>query len=322
MLAGRDPEQLQALSQKLNNAHTVCGPLDSLLNQMHAAAPAVVVNTVGPFAETTKRVLSACPSGTHAVDIANELPAVGYALDQHQIALEAGTTIVTGAGFGVLATESLVVKMCAEWPRPTSVRVDAMASLAVTDGVMGTALAGSILSGLPDGGRVVEGGRLVRSPVANHAQHLTAPNGDMFTTAILPTGDLIAAWRASGAAAVMSASSMIPSGMAVRAVLPAASFVARAGFVRRFAIARLAKVRLRAEDMPREFSWGHCAMDWRDGTHREAWLRIGDAQEFTIAATAEIAHRLTTHDVRPGAFTPASLFGPSLAEGLGATYVM
>jgi short subunit dehydrogenase-like uncharacterized protein len=320
VLAGRDPARLRSLAAKLGNADTASGSLDSLVSQLRDAAPAVVVNTVGPFARTTRQVIEACPPGSHYVDLANELPAVEYALEQHDKAVEEGSTIVSGAGFGVLGTESLVVKMCALWPEPTTVRVDAIPSVAIEEGAIGSALAGSILDGLPEGGRKVERGRLVRSAVAGQRLHLTTPNGDSVTTAALPTGDLVAAWRASNADSVVSASNMIPSGPAVSVLLPVVSFISHVSVLRRFAVGRLAKVHMRAKDMPREYSWGHCAMEWSDGTRREGWLRLADAQEFTTAVTAEIARRLATGEVRTGAYTPAALFGPELAEAAGGTF--
>jgi len=322
VLAGRDPGRLNSLAGGLGNAETASGSLESLLSQLHDAAPAVVVNTIGPFTHTTSRVIDACPTGTHYVDIANELSAVEHALDRHGSAVNQGITFLTGAGFGVLATESLVVRMCAEHSDPIRVRVDAVPSLAVEAGVIGAALAGSILDGLPEGGRQIEGGRLVRTRVAAQRRRLTTPTGDAVTTAALPTGELIAAWRASNAETVVSATNMIPSGPAVQVMLPAVSALARVSALRRFGINRLAGVRMRAQDRPREFSWGHCEMEWRDGTRREGWLRMPDAQEFTTAAAAEVADRLAVGDVPAGAYTPAALFGSTLALDLGAVFVM
>ena len=322
VLAGRDPARLHSLAAELGHADIASGSLDSLLSQLRDAAPAVVVNTIGPFARTTGQVIQACPPGTHYVDLANEIPAVQHALDQHEKAVDAGSTIVTGAGFGVLATEALVVKMCELWPAPTTVRVDAIPSIAVEDGVIGSALAGSILDGLPEGGRKVEGGQLVRSGVAGQRQRLITPNGDTVTTAALPTGDLVAAWRASNARTVVSATNMIPSGPVVSLLIPVVSLMSRVSVLRRFAVDRLAKVHMEAREMPREYSWGHCAMQWSDGTRREGWLRLGDAQLFTTAATAEIARRLSTGEIPSGAYTPAALFGAQLAETAGGEFLV
>jgi short subunit dehydrogenase-like uncharacterized protein len=109
---------------------------------------------------------------------------------------------------------------------------------------------------------------------------------------------------------------------AVRVLLPAVSLLSRLSFLRRFAINRLAKVRMSAKEMARQFSWGHCEMEWQDGTKREACLRLPDAQESTIAAVAEIAHRLAVQALPGGAYTPATLFGPSLAVDLGSAFVV
>ena len=51
-------------------------------------------------------------------------------------------------------------------------------------------------------------------------------------------------------------------------------------------------------------------------------LRLGDAQAFTGAVPAEIARRLLAGQGRPGAWTPAALFGPGLAESCGADYLL
>ncbi len=318
VLAGRDPQRLESMAAELGGAAVVSGSLESLLDQVAAAAPAVVVNTVGPFARTSAQAIAACPPGTHYLDIGNELPGVQAVLDGHQRAVDNGSTVVTGAGFGVLATESAVLHLCAGRPAPARIRVDAIPALATDAGVVGAALAGSMLDGAPDGGRRVEHGRLVRFPVAGARQQLSTPAGDTVTTAALPTGDLLAAWRASKAPSVLSATSAVPSGPAVRAGFPALSLLMRWSALRRFAIARVARFPIRASERSTD-SWGHARAEWDDGTTADAWLRLGDAQHFTEMACAEIARRLLAGS-SPGAYTPAALFGPSLATDLGAQF--
>jgi hypothetical protein len=61
---------------------------------------------------------------------------------------------------------------------------------------------------------------------------------------------------------------------------------------------------------------------WADGAAEEGWLRVGDAQVFTGAVAAEIALRLLAGEGRPGAFTPAALFGPSLALACGGEFLL
>lgn len=321
VLAGRDADRTAAVAAGLGGAGVASGSLESLLTQLRAAAPAVVVNTIGPFARTSVPVIEACPPGTHYVDIGNELPGVQAVLAGHERAVAEGRTVVTGAGFGVLATESVVLRLCQGRSAPARLRVDAIPSLATEEGVIGAALAGSMLDSAPEGGRRVARGRLVRFPVAGARARLTTPAGDRVTTAALPTGDLLAAWRASDADWVVAATSAIPSGPAVRAVFPVLSMLLRSSALRRFAIGRVARIPLHQRERTTAFSWGHAWADWDDGTSREAWLRLGDAQQFTEEATAEVARRLLEREAQAGAYTPGALFGPSLATDLGAQFV-
>lgn len=151
---------------------------------------------------------------------------------------------------------------------------------------------------------------------------LTLPEGSQVTTASMPSGELLAAHRASGARHVLSATSEAPSSPLIRAVMPALSALMRWARLRSCATRHLARVRVEAKERPREHSWGHAVVTWTDGETREGWLRLGDAQEYTGAVPAEIARRLLAGEGRPGAFTPAALFGPTLAESCGAAYLL
>ena len=96
----------------------------------------------------------------------------------------------------------------------------------------------------------------------------------------------------------------------------------RSSALRRFAVDRVARIHMPERERPKEFSWGHARAEWADGTIREGWLRLGDAQQFTEAAAAEIACRLLEQHPPAGAYTPAALFGASLATDIGGEFVL
>jgi hypothetical protein len=175
-----------------------------------------------------------------------------------ETAAAAGRSFITGAGFGVTATESVVVKLCEDRPTPSHIRVDMVPSLAVEEGALGEALAASILDGIPgvEGGgrfqgRRYEGGQLVSARLGSGLNHLTLPDGSKVTTASMPLGELLAAQRASGAPSVDAASSEAPSSPIVRALMPLGTSLLAIGPVRRFAIRRLAQLKLKASERPR-----------------------------------------------------------------------
>ena len=334
VLVGRDAARLAAAARRAGDARTLAaGSLAEMTAQIRRQQPAVVINTIGPFTATAAPIIRAGLPASHYVDLANDVAAVSTVLGLDELAQTAGRTVLTGAGFGVTATESVVVTLCQGQgqgrPAPARVRVDMVPSLSVEAGPVGAALAGSLLDGLPGvagGGRYqsrrYEHGHLVPARLGGDAAHLVLPDGAEVTTASMPLGELVAAQRASGAPSVVAASSEAPSSPAIRAMLPLATALLQIAPVRTFAKNRLARVQLKAHERPREYSWGHASIQWPDGTTREGWLRLGDAQTFTGAVPAEIARRLLDGQGRPGAHTPAALFGPSLAEACGGEYLL
>ncbi len=330
VLVGRDEARLAAVLEGNGNADVVVAvTVADMAAAIVRCRPRLVVNTVGPFTESTAVITEACLEiGADYVDLANDLASVQTVLGLHERAVAAGCRLVTGAGFGVTATESVVVRLCAEHPDPVRVRVDMVPALASEAGRVGYALAATVLTGLPGvagggrfAGRRIAGGRLVRTGIGAGAQQLRLPDGDQVTTAAMPLGELVAAQRASGAAAVVAASSMAPHGRAVAVMAPVLGVLLSLRPVRRMAMGALARVRTRATPAPRAHSWGHARLDWTDGSTVEGWLRVGDAQVFTGAVCAEVATRLVTEPGPPGASTPAALFGPGLAEACGGVYL-
>jgi short subunit dehydrogenase-like uncharacterized protein len=322
VLAGRSRERLEALAADVGGSpRLLVGTLDTILCELSCSTPAVVVNAVGPFAYTAERVARACPPGTHYVDVGNELSALEaiLALDRH--AIDRGSVLVTGAGFGVLATESVVLRLCHGQPPAARARVDALASVAVEPGPLGTALAASIIENLPSGGQEIRDRRIIRTGFAAHPARLTTPDNDVATTASLPTGELLAAQRASNADNVVAASSLVPTGTAARLAFPVLSALMRIGRVRNVAINRLAAVQRSARERPRPHSWAHARVEWHSGEVREGWLRTGDGHDFTVAALTEVTRRLLTGEGQPGAHTPGALFGPNLALDAGADFI-
>lgn len=320
VLVGRDASRLHAAAQQTGSETLLAPSLAVAAAEIRRQGPGVVINTVGPFTTTARPLLDACrAAGSHYIDLANDVPALSAAFELHDAATQAGHTLVTGAGFGVTATESVVVKLCEGLPTPLRVRVDMVPSMAMEEGTAGEALIGTVLGGLH--GRRIADGRLVPARIGADALRLALPDGSTVTSAGMPLGELLAAHRASGARFVVSASSEAPSSPLVRALLPAVSSLMGWERLRSLAIRRLAGMRVKAKERPREHSWGHAVVTWADGERREGWLRLGDAQEFTGAVPAEIARRLLAGEGRSGAYTPAALFGAGLAESCGGEYL-
>jgi short subunit dehydrogenase-like uncharacterized protein len=319
VLVGRDRSKLERVAQNLDGTpRLVVGTLAEALVELAASDASVVVSTVGPFVDTAPAVIAALPAGAHYVDINNEIDAIEYALSLHDQSVAAGRTLVSAAGFGVLGIEAALLHAVEGMPTPSRVRVDALPSVATEPGLLGAALAGTIIDGFRAGGRRVSGGKYVRDNPGSDPEKITTPSGEVQLSGSFPSGELLTAWRASGAPEVMSAGSAMGLSSVARAAIPAIAGIMRSARLRRFAAARLTSMKLKGGPRPREFSWSRARVEWSDGTVRTGWLRSGDGMDFTTDVAAEVAVRLARGLGMPGAYTPGALFGASLATDVGS----
>ncbi|GAB3748083.1 saccharopine dehydrogenase family protein [Microlunatus parietis] len=324
VLVGRDEPRLRALARELGDAPSVLTEesLEGVARRIAERAPAVVVNTVGPFGTTGPLIADSCPAGTHYVDLANELPAVTGMLDRHDAAAMSGHCVVTGAGFGVLGTESAILQARADRSAPVRVRVDALAEYR-GGGTVGAVLAETMVDVFAGGGFSYRSGRLTPARLGGGAEQLTLPDGRTATTAAAPSGELVAAQRGSGAPEVVAASKEIPAGRMASLALPIVGALLRVPPLRRAAVRLLAGIEVKDSLGSREpTTWARARATWADGSDRVVWLRADDGMDFTAAVAAEVADRLVRGAGRPGAYTPGALFGPDLAEAAGGTFLV
>jgi len=290
--------------------------VEAIVRELTKSRPLVVINTIGPFTQMALPIARA--PGTHYLDIGNELPAFLDLFAMHDQAVKTGRCIVPGAAWGVLATESVVLKLCEGQPPALRVRVDNLAVVDAT-GPLGPTLAATVLDNLGYGGRRYDNGLLKRVRLGSDRLRLTLPDGSIIETGSIPSGELEAARRASGALYAVAGFPQMPPPM-VGALLPVL-----AALLSIPAIGNLARRRFAAMEAPaptRKVSWAHARVEWPDGRTREGWLRAGDAYAFLARTVAGIATRLARGDGRPGVFTPGALFGPELAVEAGGAFVL
>jgi saccharopine dehydrogenase (NAD+, L-lysine-forming) len=237
------------------------------------AGARLVLSTIGPFARQAGPVIDAClAAGVSYVDIANEWAAVRGLLDRGDQARAHAVTLVTGAGFGPAATETLVLRLVDKLgTAPGRVRVAAAAEVTHrSDGVRQT-----IQESLAGGTTVVyRDGQVVREALGSGATVLTF-GGAQRRMLPGPVGDLETARLASGAANVVA-----------YIADPAAPGSANGSY-----------------------AWAEAAGP--GGQALTAELRAGEGVLATAAIAAETARRVLA-GARPGAWTPGQLFGAAL----------
>jgi short subunit dehydrogenase-like uncharacterized protein len=108
VLVGRHHERLRKAGADLGQGDdvkiVVADTAARIATAITRERPVMVVNTIGGYAEPAVPIARACMPGGHHVDLAADLAAIPRLLDLHDDAVAAGSTLVTGAGFGVLRT--------------------------------------------------------------------------------------------------------------------------------------------------------------------------------------------------------------------------
>ncbi|MEU6512293.1 saccharopine dehydrogenase NADP-binding domain-containing protein [Streptomyces sp. NPDC046942] len=325
VLVGRDPESLRATAASAGHPDAkilVADAVERMASEITRRRPAVVVNALGSYTETAVPLARACMPGGHYVDLAADLTAIPRLLALHQEAADACSTLITGAGFGILATEAVVVKLCEGRSIPHEVRVDALASVATDAGTMGTAFAATTVDVITSGGRRYKNGHMVKTRLGSDVQTHMLPDGQTVKSASAPSGELLAAQRASAAPNVSVTSALAPTSCIVRAVLPLFATLLSVPGLRRLAVRQMAKAPIKAAPRPRTHSWGHVVVTWGDGSRREGWLRADDGMDYTADVITRTAVRLVQGEAPSGAYTPAAAFGPDLATAAGGNFLL
>jgi saccharopine dehydrogenase (NAD+, L-lysine-forming) len=279
-LAGRRRGPLEDLARALaadgatTDVRTVdVGDAASLAEAI--AGVGVVLSTIGPFTRQAGPVIDAClAAGVSYVDIANEWPAVRGLLDRDEQARAHAVTLVTGAGFGPAATETLVLRLVEQMGVvPGLVRVAAAAGVTrQSDGVRQT-----IQESLSEGAAITyRDGQVARQALGSGATALTF-GGAQRPMLPGPVGDLEAARLASGAA------------NAVAYIADPAAPSSGTG----------------------SCAWAEVVAP--DGHIAAAELVTGEGVRATAAIAAETARRVLA-GAKPGAWTPGQLFGAALVS--------
>lgn len=318
-LVGRNGASLAELAATLPGECAVvrAAGLPEALARWEERPGRLLVNTIGPFAKTGPAAASAAlRCAANYVDLANELTAVAALLDRDAEARSAGSTLVTGAGFGVAATEGLVAHLRGDRPPAASVRVTA---IPVVD-ALGPAVLASVVESLGGGGAQIVDGQVRDMRLGAGYERINLPDGTAVRTVAVPTGELLAAQRAADASNVVAASSEVPAVAPVRAALPLVALPLRSESLRRALLRLIDRFSLAPPARSGTVSYAHARLTWPDGTRRSGWLSAGEGYEFTANVASAVSRRIALGGGTPGAFTPVDLFGPDIVRESGGRF--
>jgi short subunit dehydrogenase-like uncharacterized protein len=289
VLAGRNGPEVSALARRLGLPHRVVDSDDAAALQEALFDVELLLNAAGPFLHTAVPLSEACLSvGVHYLDISNELQVFRALYGLNDRAQRAEVCIMPGVGFGVVATNCLA--------RYVSEAVGGAEHLEVGTRIAsaqpGPGAAATMRENLPYGGWVRRGGHLVTQELFTDVTTIEFPDGPCEAMPV-PTGDLEAAFHATGASNVTAyaVSPPAPDPSATEAVIAGAL-------------------------IQRSFGWARATS--ADGSTATALLQTGDSYSFTPAASIRSVEEILEGS-HAGALSPASGFGADFALSITDT---
>ncbi len=288
VLAGRTAAGVAALAEQLGLQHRTAALDDPAALTAALDGVDLVLNAAGPFLHTAAPLAEAClRAGVHYLDIGNELQAFRALYDLDQRARQAGVTIMPGVGFGVIATNCLARYVRDSVGDAAILEVASRAAVAR----QGPGVAASRSENMPFGGWIRRAGHLESLPLGSGIITITFPDGP-WNIMPLPTGDLEAAFQATGAQDV-TAYAAVPGAASPQA----------------------ADTDLAEPAAFRSFGWARATGP--DGT-AEAWLQAGESYAFTAAASIRAVEETLARSPS-GAVSPAAAFGADFALTIPGT---
>jgi short subunit dehydrogenase-like uncharacterized protein len=283
VLAGRSEPALATLAQQLDLTYQVVALDDPAALAEALAGVDLVLNAAGPFLHTAQPLAETCiASGTHYLDISNELQVFRALYDLDHPAQQAGVAVIPGVGFGTVVTNCLA--------RYVSDAVGGAETLEVASRVAsaqpGPGAAATMAENLPYGGWIRRSGELVPQELFTGITRIEFPDG-LCEAMPVPTGDLEAAYWGTGAQNVVAYAVSPPNLESPTAV--------DVGSV---------------PTINRSFGWARAV--GREGSAAEAWLETGESYKFTAAASVRAVEECLASRVL-GANSPATAFGGDFA---------
>ena len=314
VLAGRNAEKVQALAREL----------ECEWRAFDAEAPdlsgiSLVLHCAGPFIHTSKPMVKAClEAGVHYVDITGEIAVFESVLRRNEEAVQRGVTLLPGAGFDVVPTDCLAAMLKEKLPDANELWLAFhMARGGTSRGTLKT-----MIEGIGIGGAIRRDGKIIVVPHMYDVREIPFSIGSRLCVTI-PWGDVSTAYHTTGIPNIRTYKSMSPRLIARMRRFGWLTRLAKVGFVKRLMQGYVDRGAPGPNETEREqgrvYLWGRVTN--AKGEEATMTMEVREGYSFTVLSALAVVNEILKSP-RPGAFTPARLFGPDFVKRADETCVV
>lgn len=193
VLAGRSADRIAPLAAELGLEHRAFGLDEPAALRRGLDGISVVAHCAGPFLATARQMaLACCDTGAHYLDITGEIDVFEQLHELGPRAAEAGVVLLPGAGFDVVPTDCLALKVATALPGAGTLELAFLAGTGPSRGTTRTAVAM-----LREGGRARINGVITPVPARWRSVRADFPSGPRTVSAV-PWGDVSTAYYSTG----------------------------------------------------------------------------------------------------------------------------
>lgn len=305
VLAGRNGGKLLKLAARLDfdarTAHLESPQsLDTLLE-----SAGVLLNAAGPFSETAGPLIDAClRSGTHYLDITDELAALEACAARDGEAQSAGIMLMPGCGFDVVPGDCLAAYVASQIEDPARLVVAVRGLGKTSRGTRRT-----FVASLSRGTRVRRRGKIValwRAPV----RELDFGDGAQRVRAV-GWGDIITAFHSTGVPNIECYVDGSKGFLRINALNRRLGFLVRSQPFRALlkSWVYLGREGPTAAHRDKARAVFIVEAESKNGTHKKARLDTPEGYRLTAMTAVEIARRALGRQSRAGFQTPSRVYG-------------
>jgi short subunit dehydrogenase-like uncharacterized protein len=306
ILAGRNGAKIEALAGELGCEARVfdlqSGGVAAALHDV-----ALVLHCAGPFVLTSAPMVDAClEARAHYLDITGEISVFEAILPRHTEAFARGVTLLPGVGFDVVPTDCLAAMLAERLPGATELSL----AFYSKGSELSRGTTKTMIESIGDGVAIRRDGVIVRVPFAYDVRTIPFSCGER-TAMTIPWGDVATAFTTTGIPNIRVYLASSPKAIArarrLRYVLPLLSPKPVRRLLQTLAAPRGGPDE-RKRATGRVYLWGEVS---KGNESRSMTMTTPEGYAFTVVSAVNAAERVLA-GVRPGAFTPAALFGAEL----------
>ncbi len=310
VLAGRRLEIIEPLANKLQLPFRIVDLNDSIALLAALKEVKVVIHAAGPFQFTAKQMIEACiQTGTHYLDINGDIAVFEMIKKYDAAAKKAGIMLMPGAGFDVVPTDCLALKVKKLLPDAVSLKL----AFATLGGGLSHGTATTMANKTGEGGAVRKAGKIIRTSLGQKGMWIDFGIKKLFVMSI-PWGDISTAYFTTGIPDIETYTGVSKKVYNVLKLQILFNWLLRTNVMRNYIKKKINQRAAGPDDEQRSKATGLIWAQATDTAGNTATVRLRGPEGYTLTTHSAliIAQKVLSGNFTPGYQTPASAFGEDL----------